>query len=48
MLLRARLTYRMSLIESVYCGVLYDGKQYPIELDIDSEREISEDEIWNV
>ena len=30
----------------VYCGVLYNGKQYPIILDIDSEREISVDEVW--
>lgn len=30
----------------VYCGVFYNGKQYPIILDIDSEREISEEEIW--
>lgn len=33
--------------EPVYFGVLYDGKEYPIELDIDSEREISVNEIWS-
>lgn len=27
-------------------GVVYDGKQYEIELDIESEREISSDTIW--
>lgn len=32
--------------EEIYCGVLYKGKSYPIVLDIDSEREISIDEIW--
>lgn len=30
----------------VNTGVVYDGKQYPIELDIDSEREISVETIW--
>lgn len=33
--------------EPVYFGVFYKGKAYPIELDIDSEREISVDEIWS-
>ena len=32
--------------EEIYCGVLYKGKSYPIVLDIDSEREISVDEVW--
>lgn len=32
--------------EPVYVGLFYDGKQYPIELDIDSEREISTKPIW--
>ena len=27
-------------------GVVYDGKQYEIELDVESEREISSDTIW--
>ena len=30
----------------INCGVLYNGKQYAIELDIDSEREISVDTVW--
>ena len=32
--------------EPIYFGMLCDGKQYPIVLDIDSEREISDDRIW--
>ena len=27
-------------------GVVYNGKQYDIELDVESEREISVDTIW--
>ena len=30
----------------VNCGVVYNGKQYDIELDIDSEREISVETVW--
>ncbi len=34
--------------EEIYTGLLYKGKPYPIVLDIDSEREISVDEIWSI
>ena len=30
----------------INCGVLYNGKQYAIELDIDSEREIGLETVW--
>ena len=32
----------------VYFGVLYNGKEYPITLDIDSEREIATETIWEL
>ncbi|MDE6027455.1 MAG: hypothetical protein K2G23_05255 [Muribaculaceae bacterium] len=28
-------------------GVVYDGKSFPIELDIDSEREVDDEEFWS-
>lgn len=33
--------------EPVYFGALYNGVEYPIELDYDTEREISSEEIWS-
>lgn len=34
--------------EPVYCGLIYDGKQYSIELDLETAREISMQKIWGV
>ena len=37
---------RIARYKEVNCGVIYDGRQYDIELDIDSEKEISVETVW--
>ena len=37
---------RIARYQLVNCSVIYNGKQYDIELDIDSEREISVETVW--